>query len=64
MSKVHNYNGWEIMGYGGFCTIRHFWAEKGELRHWAFKLRDCKILCDERDKGNQIDGLYLRPLYI
>ena len=61
--KEYYYKGWVIHGVGGFCTVRHFWANKGNLSHWGFKLKDCKVLCDRRDKGEEIDSLYLEPLY-
>ena len=62
-TKYHHHNGWQIHGVGGFCTIRHFWAMKNELTHWAFKLKECKVLCDIRDKGEKISDLHLKSLY-
>ncbi len=61
--KTYNHNGWRISSTGGFCTMKRFIASKGNLSHWAFLLRDCKHLCDERDAGREIPQLYLQPLY-
>ena len=61
--RTYKYNGWQIKGVGGFCTIRHFWASKDNLSHWSFTLRKCKISCDRRDAGEEINEIYLKPLY-
>jgi len=58
------YNGWSIGKVGGFCTVRRYVARKGSLQHWAFLLRECKELCDARDRNEKINALYLKPLYI
>lgn len=60
---IREYNGWIITTVGGFMTLKRFEARKGENWHWAFRLRDCRELCDSRDGGNPIKELYLRPLY-
>lgn len=46
MSKVHRYKEWEIEGFGGFCTMRHFWATKNDQSFWDFKLKDAKHWID------------------
>ncbi len=61
---MKQYNGWSIEKVGGFCTIKRYIATKGKLWHWAFLLRECKGLCDTRDNGGSIKGLYLKSLYI
>ncbi len=61
--RIYIHNGWKIQGVGGFCTVRHFWADNGNLSHWAFTLRECKQFCDQRDSGGEIKALYLKPLY-
>ena len=60
---VRNYNGWVIHAEGGFMTIKRFIAHKDSKSHWAFRLRECKEFCDIRDRGGEIGGLYLQPLY-
>jgi len=66
---LHKYNGWIITSEGGFITIKRFEATKLDeydhniLYHWAFRLKDCKALCDKRDAGEEIGQLYLKPLY-
>lgn len=61
---MKQYNGWIIERTGGFCTIKRYVARKGNQWHWAFKLRECKHFCDQRDSGGTISDLYLKPLYI
>jgi len=61
---MREYKGWQIMTVGGFCTMKRYEASKDEKWHWAFKLKDCKVLCDTRDEGLTINELYLKPLYI
>jgi len=58
------YNGWQIIKLGGLCTMKRYHAQKGDLWHWAFLLRECKAFCDVIDSGGTIPELYLRPLYI
>jgi len=58
------YNGWQIETQGGFCTMKRYVARKGNQWHWAFLLRDCKGICDSRDKGIEPSRLYLNPLYV
>lgn len=63
-----HYNEWEIEPEGGYITIKRFRAEKclpnGRIIwHWAFRLKECKALCDKRDNGEEIDSLYLKSLY-
>ena len=65
---IHQHNDWEIESVGGHITMKRFIARKdlpdGEyLFHWTFKLKDCKVLCDERDAGKEIHPLYLKSLY-
>ena len=65
---LHKYNGWTIHSTGGFIMIKHFIASKQTfdnkiLHHWACKLKDCKELCDKRDRGEEINRLFLEPLY-
>jgi len=57
------YNGWDITKEGGYCTIKRYVASKGDLWHWAFLLRECKVFCDTRDNGGSIGKIYLKPLY-
>ncbi len=65
--KAYNHNGWIIEGRGGCSMVRHYKATKNDMWHWAFKLYECRELCDKRDAGNDLTGiyggLYLRPLY-
>ena len=64
---MRKYNGWLIETQGGFCTMKRYVASRGDKWHWAFRLYECKALCDKRDAGEDIGGiyggLYLRPLY-
>ena len=62
-TRYYNHNGWEIHGVGGFCTVRHFWAEKENISHWAFKLKECKDFCDKRDIGEELNPMYLKALF-
>jgi len=61
---IRKYNNWNIETEGGHITIKRFDATKGNLWHWAFRLKDCKALCDKRDNGEEIDSLYLKSLYL
>jgi len=60
---IREYNGWRIEKVGGFCTIQRYIAQKGNKRHWAFRLGECKSFCDLRDADIEISKLYLTPLY-
>ena len=62
---IHKHNDWTISSRGGFITVKHFVANNnnGLPSHWAFRLKDCKVLCDKRDAGEEIDELFLEPLY-
>jgi hypothetical protein len=64
---MKTYNGWTIKGVGGFSTIRHFWAAKGALAFWTFKLREAKALIDQLNDGSltssDIPEFHKRPLY-
>ena len=59
----YEYKGWVIASRGGFCTMKHFVAQKNELWHWAFKLAQCLDFCDQRDNGLELNPLYLKGLY-
>jgi len=67
---IRKYNSWVITKEGGFITVKRYEAQRVnesgkpiEGFHWAFTLKKCRELCDKRDKGEQIDSLYLHPLY-
>jgi len=64
---VKAYRGWEIEGVGGYCTIRHFWADKGGRAFWMFLLREVKATIDGLEDGSitwdSIEAFYRRPLY-
>ena len=68
---VRKYKDWYIETVGGHITIKRFEAEKGDKFdpksnyqwHWAFKLKDCKEICDKRNRGEEVKELYLKSLY-
>lgn len=65
-NKIYKYKGWKIEGYGGFCTIRHFWASKDNLSFWQCKLYETKNCIDQLENGlkfSRIKPIYHKPLY-
>lgn len=69
-TKTYSKGDWEVQGYGGFCTVRHFWATSlitGD-RFWRFKLRDVKKCVEDIEGGyisyQDIGEVFKRSLYI
>jgi len=64
---IHKHNEWTIHSQGGFITVKQFKAVKyinsERLVHWAFRLKDCKTLCDQRDAGEEIHKIHLESYY-
>lgn len=67
MDRVYQYKGWEIRGFGGYVTIRRFWATKEDTSFWMFRLRDVRETINQLESGSlnpgQIPECNRKPLY-
>lgn len=67
--QLYTMGDWEIRSFGGFCTVKHFWASniKSKQQFWMFKLKDVKSTIENLSSGSlsfeDIGDLYKRPLY-
>ncbi|MFH1602718.1 MAG: hypothetical protein ABIH03_02300 [Pseudomonadota bacterium] len=62
------YRGWTIEGVGGFCTVRHWWAEKGDQAFHDFRFSGLLDEIDALENGlkqfSDIHPIFRQAAYI
>ena len=62
------YLGWEIEACGGFCTVRHWYAQKGNKKFHQFRFGELLDMIEQLEAGTltfeDIHPVFKKPAYL